>query len=156
MSVRIYLTFADVDNKLPWGGLHITLAGKSPENNTNVHKIHKYPIVQLAVGKKNVNHWTFHSNSDITYDKQKNGLYFSSKAIDNIAEILSALGFTNIKGPKFSKNKMPWHITLPDDFSVQKVCDFIKFLKNKQMRPKWYLTIATENSEGSFSWEKIK
>lgn len=106
-----------------WGGLHVTILGFSDKNN-NILSI----MSQIANNGKKL--WKINSN---TITVKNDTLYFKSKTLDNIANILKLNGYSRIKGPVHSN--CYWHITL-NNVPNQHIINSIT-------KTKWYLTRVT-------------
>jgi hypothetical protein len=155
-KTRIYLTYKDsANNSWEWGGIHITLAGQHNNNNVQERLSHLRGHEAIAIVNNGKHYWTTHAKTPLRLELTKSGyiVYFKSDTLDLIAEKLEDLGFRNIKGPRHSGTD--WHITLKGYSKTQSLA-YCEILRNSSIRPKWYLTIATEHSDGTHTWEQLK
>lgn len=156
MSKRIYLTYQDsADNFKEWGGIHITLAGYDINNNDpeRLSYLRKDSVIGRVDNGKH--YWTANSNTNFILRPIKSGYiaFFKSHTLDLIADRLYDLGFRNIKGPDYTR--IDWHITLNGYSQIQAEA-FCEMLRDRTIRPKWYLTIATKHMDGTNTWEQLR
>jgi hypothetical protein len=144
MTERLFLGF-EYDNQIAWGGLHITLIGRS-----NKRSFRNVKMTSLYRGKKR---WTF-SNLPVANLQNWKGVWtivFESNTIDLLANELRLFGYIGIKGPQ---SGTPWHISL-NGVDKKLAKDIFNYLVKSSKRPNWYLTICTENPKGYFRWKRL-
>jgi hypothetical protein len=144
MTERLFLAY-DYNKTMAWGGFHITLIGKG-----NKMPFNNIKRTSLYNGKKK---WTFSSAPVAKLTKWKGvwTIVFQSKTIDQLANELISLGFSSVKGPITGT---PWHISLN---GVDKILaeDIFNYFVKSSKRPRWYLTICKEHSNGHFTWKRL-
>jgi hypothetical protein len=148
MTERLFLAF-QYDNKIAWGGFHITLIGRGNKNS--------FSYVKRTSFYNSKKRWTF-SNSPVASLQNWKGVWtivFESQTIDLLADELRLLGYKAIKGPKNgSFNRIPWHISL-NGVDKKLAKDIFNYIVKSPNRPYWYLTICTENPKGYFRWKRL-
>lgn len=110
-----------------WGGTHVTVVGFHEDN----YKLKKIVPLLSKIGKKN---WSLNIN---TIGIQKNKyLYFKSKTLDNISNIL--------KKENMKKVKNDWHISFED-------CPIPKNIGSILMNTDWSFVIVYREN-GKIKW----
>jgi hypothetical protein len=144
MTQRLFLAF-EYRSSVAWGGFHITLVGKGNKRSFNDVKRTSFYNWE----KK----WTF-SNAPIAKLTNWKGVWtivLESQTINQLADELIGLGFSNVKGPKTGT---PWHISL-NGVDKKLAEDIFNYFVKSSKRPYWYLTICEERAKGHFTWKKL-
>ena len=95
------------------------------------------------------------SNTRVEIWKGIPTIVFESEILENFASCLGELSLENIKGPRYTKNHTPWHITLYPGCSIDNAKLIEQSLKSSKTRLIWKLIICEKLADGSFTWTDI-
>jgi hypothetical protein len=105
---------------------------------SNTHPPIKEFLSNLS--KKGNIEWNI-NNKSITI--KKNTIYFKSRTLDKIANLLADNMFKRIKGKKFSG--IDWHISFPNCAIPSNMINILDNLS-------WSFVIVRENKNGTYTW----
>ncbi len=149
LEYAVYVTAGkkSYSSKFEWGGCHITVAGFTPSNGDKAKLLAASQIGQNALDDKKSNQW---KPVGWTVKNWKNvwTIVIKSSTLDKVADMLSREGFENLKGPNNTKNKTPFHISVPHAKTKEDAEKYGESLAKKR----WFITIAQRNAANEFEW----